>query len=157
MSRSLVRTIYTLAKYEKYKNCKFCNKAQLPTNFVNAKNNLPFSEKSCALILAADRLIGYLLAYKEEISIGARYFQPVNYQPKRVSIYVNWGSRNRKAFCAGCNCWQYEECPDEGKDECFSSRFSSLCPRFRLAWAIEHVLIAVNRLIQFNSRREKKA
>ena len=52
MSRSLVRTIYTLAKYEHYKKQKFYDKygqeheVPLSTEFVRVCDSLALSEKS---------------------------------------------------------------------------------------------------------------
>ena len=153
MSRSLVRTIYTLAKYEHYKKQKFFDKygqeheIPLSTEFVRVWNSLALSEKSCAFILAADRLIGYLFSYRSEISIGHRYFQPTFYKTKHMSVYIKWGRRDKDAFCAGC----YHK-----ENECSCSPFSSWCPRFHTAWAIEHVIAATNRLVSLASRKEIK-
>ena len=152
MSRSLVRTIYSLSKYERYKKQKFFDEygqeyeVPLLTRFVKVWDSFRLSEKSCELILAADRLIGDLFTYGGEISIGQRYFQPTFYKPKYISVYMRWGRRDRDAFCVGC-------CNKE--NECSRSPFSSWCPRFRTAWAVEHVVAAANRLVQLNRRKEE--
>lgn len=150
MPRSLVRTVYSLAKYEHYKKRKYYSEdgeeheAPLLTNFLDICGSLALSEKSCDLILAADRLIGNLFSYRDEISLGQRYFQPIFYKPKRFTVWFNWDDRNKSIFCAGC----YRK-----KQECSRSPFSSRCPYFRTAWAVEHVIAATNRLVQFTNRK----
>ena len=149
MPSSLLRTIHSLAKYEHFKKCKVCDEGEeyelpLLTYFLSVWNSLELSEKACELVLAADRLIGYLLSYREEITIGHRYFQPVFYpRRKKVFVWFSWDSQNREKFCNGCS---EEACPHE--------RFSSGCPRFRIAWAIEHITAATNRLVSLAERRQ---
>lgn len=143
---SLLRTIHSLAKYEHFKKCFDEDGEAIPllTYFLSVWNSLELSEKACELVLAADRLIGYLLSYREEITIGQRYFQPVFYpRRKKVFVWFSWDSQNREKFCNGCN---EEGCPHE--------RFSSGCPRFRIAWAVEHITAATNRLVSLAERRQ---
>ena len=145
MSRSLVRTIHSLAKYEHFKKCRD-GEYEIPplTSFLTVWNSLALSEKACNLVLAADRLIGYLLSYREEISIGQRYFQPTFYRPQKIAVYFKWDDRNRNSFCTGCQ-----------REECGRIRFRSWCPRFRIAWAIEHITACTNKLVNFTERRRR--
>ena len=141
---SLLRTIHSLAKYEHFKKC-YDGEYEIPplTNFLSVWNSLALSEKACNLVLAADRLIGYLLCYKEEVAIGERYFQPTFYRPQKLAVYFEWDDRNRNSFCAGCY-----------RTDCRLSRFSSRGPRFRLAWAVEHIIACTNKLISLTERRK---
>ena len=141
---SLLRTIYSLAKYEHFKKYYDGEEIPLLTTFLSVWNSLVLSEKACNLVLAADRLIGYLLCYGGEIAIGQRYFQPTFYRPQKIAVYFKWDDRNKGAFCAGCQ-----------REECGRSRFSSWCPRFRIAWAIEHVTDCTNKLVSFVERGQR--
>ena len=143
---SLLRTIHALAKYEHFKKYKDEEGIEAPllTEFLLVWNSLALSEKACNLVLAADKLIGYLLSYKEEVAIGERYFQPTFYRPQKIAVYFKWDGRNRETFCAGC-------CPED----CLLSRFSSRCPRFRIAWAIEHVTACTNKLVSLTERGKR--
>ena len=141
---SLLRTIHSLAKYEHFKKCHDGEELPLLTSFLSVWNSLALSEKACNLVLAADRLIGYLLCYGGEIAIGQRYFQPTFYRPQKIAVYFKWDDRNKGAFCAGCQ-----------REECGRSRFSSWCPRFRIAWAIEHVTDCTNKLVSFVERGQR--
>jgi hypothetical protein len=90
------------------------------------------------VILAADRLIGYLFTYGQQfISIGDRYFQPC---PTDYHRYVSfdWLGYGCKAFCKNCSMKEWG---------CKAYPFGSSCNRFRIAWAIEHVLADTNNLI----------
>lgn len=151
MPQSLLRTIHSLAKYEHFKKCFVYDENgeeyEIPplTTFLSVWNSIALSEKACNLVLAADRLIGYLLSYREEISIGQRYFQPTFSHPRNIAVYFQWDKQNKNSFCAGC----YHK-------DCTLSRFSSQCPRFRIAWAVEHVVGCTNRLIRLANRKEAR-
>jgi hypothetical protein len=146
MSRSLARTIYSLAKYETYHKSYGEDEVPLLTEFLSVWNSLALSEESSTLILAADRLIGYLLAYRGEISIGQKYFQPLCSRKVHFPVSFKWDDRNKCAFCAGC---YYTN------EECRVSPFSSICSRFRIAWAIEHVTVTTNKLVKLIDGRKE--
>ena len=137
MPRSLLRTINSLAKYEDTDTPLF-------TRFLLVRYPRSLTGKSIALIKAADRLIGYLFSYGQEISIGDRYFQPCFYRTKRQTVRFYWSEQNKRSFCAGCR----YDC------RCYTNMFSSACLRFRIAWAVEHVIANTNRLMQLVSRKE---
>ena len=90
------------------------------------------------LVLAADRLIGYLFTYGQEfISIGDQYYQPYPSDRYRY-ISFNWRGYEAKAFCSGCAMKEWG---------CRAYPFGSSCNRFRIAWAVEHVLSDTNELL----------
>ena len=91
------------------------------------------------VILASDRLIGYLFRYGQRyITIGDKYFQPCLTEYPRYVIF-DWHGYISKAFCNGCPMkeWGCREYP-----------FSSACDRFRIAWAVEHVLADTNKYLE---------
>lgn len=106
--------------------------------FVDLLDNRADTPKLWPLVLAADRLIGYLFTYGQEfISIGEKYFQPY---PSECHPYIsfNWRGYEKKSFCAGCQMKGWN---------CRAYPFGSSCSRFRIAWAVEHVLSDTNQLI----------
>ena len=139
MPRSLLHTICSLAKYEK-------PGAPLSTQFLDVHYRYMHSRTVQTFIRAADRLIGYLLSYGRDISIGHRYFQPGFYRTKNYVVSFSWDRRNKCTFCSGC---YYQQ-----ENECSIDRFSSSCPRFQTAWAVEHVAALTNRLVMFMNRKK---
>ena len=100
---SLLRTIYSLANYEHFKKCYDGEEIPLLTSFLSVWNSLVLSEKACNLVLAADRLIGYLLCYGGEIAIGQRYFQPTFYRPQKIAVYFKWDTGTKAHSVQGVN------------------------------------------------------
>lgn len=91
------------------------------------------------VVLASDRLIGYLFKYGQRyVSIGDNYFQPYLGEYPHYVIF-DWRGYGSRAFCKGCAMqeWGCRVCP-----------FSSECDRFRIAWAVEHVTAATNQLLK---------
>lgn len=139
MPQSLLRTIHSLAKYE--------DQSTPPAPvFLEAWKSFTKAGKPSALTKAADKLIGALITYRQEISIGQRYFQPAFYSWTRRFVRFNWDASNQRMFCSGCF----------RAKGCHVDRFSSKCPRFQIAWAIEHVTECTNRLIRLANRKGAK-
>ena len=111
--------------------------SRLPA-FIDLLDNKADTPELWPLVLAADRLIGYLFKYGQQfISIGEKYFQPY---PSESHPYIsfNWRGFEAKAFCAGCAMKEWG---------CRAYPFGSSCSRFRIAWAVEHVVSDTNQLI----------
>ena len=109
----------------------------LPYFFI-MRTQCPQDAQSLRIILAADRLVGYLFSYgREYISIGEKYYQSYVEDYPQYVIF-NWKSREARVFCQGCPMQEWE---------CTAQAFSSKCIRFRIAWAVEHIVAATNILL----------
>ena len=98
----------------------------------------PQDTQALRIILAADRLIGYLFIYgREFVSIGEKYYQSYVEDYPRYVIF-NWRSQEARAFCQGCSMREWG---------CRAKPFSSRCTRFRIAWAVEHIVADTNMLL----------
>ena len=109
------------------------------TDFIDILDQRADTHELYPIIRAADRLIGYLFTYGPQfISIGDNYFQPCfdDYLPY---VAFNWHSREAKALCRGCVMKEWD---------CDAYPFSSSCSRFRIAWAVEHVVASTNNLLE---------